>query len=79
MSDTMTAETIMIRGHGDDEIEAYLARPAGPGPYGSVVVIHHMPGYDEETKEITRNFAAHGYPAICPNLHYREAPGAKNN
>jgi carboxymethylenebutenolidase len=41
-----------------------------------VVVIHHMPGYDEETKEITRRFAAHGYAAICPNLYAREAPGA---
>jgi carboxymethylenebutenolidase len=76
MSDAMTAETIQIRGHGGDEIDAYLARPAGPGSYGGVVVIHHMPGYDEETKEIARNFAAHGYQAICPNLHHREAPGA---
>jgi len=41
-----------------------------------VVVIHHMPGYDASTKEITRRFAAHGYPAICPNLYSREAPGA---
>ena len=28
------------------QIEAYLARPLGPGPFGGVVVIHHMPGYD---------------------------------
>jgi carboxymethylenebutenolidase len=41
-----------------------------------VVVIHHMPGYDEPTKELTRRFADHGYLAICPNLYSREAPGA---
>jgi carboxymethylenebutenolidase len=41
-----------------------------------MVVIHHMPGYDEGTKEITRRFAAEGYLAICPNLYTREAPGA---
>jgi carboxymethylenebutenolidase len=76
MKDAMMAETINITGHGGDQIEAYLARPLGPGPYGGVVVIHHMPGYDEGSKEITRKFAAHGYLAICPNLHYREAPGA---
>ena len=76
MNDAMMAETISITGHGGDQIEAYLARPLGPGPYGGVVVIHHMPGYDEGSKEITRTFAAHGYLAICPNLHYREAPGA---
>ena len=72
----MMAETISITGDGGDQIEAYLARPLGTGPYGGVVVIHHMPGYDEGTKEITRKFAAHGYLAVCPNLHYREAPGA---
>jgi carboxymethylenebutenolidase len=41
-----------------------------------VVVIHHFPGYDEETKEITRKFADHGYLALCPNLYSRQAPGA---
>jgi carboxymethylenebutenolidase len=35
-----------------------------------------MPGYDATTKEITRRFAVMGYDAICPNLHFREAPGA---
>lgn len=76
MYDGMMAESIHIRGHDDDEIVAYFARPLGPGPYPGVVVIHHMPGYDEATKEITRTFAAHGYVAICPNLHHHEAPGA---
>ena len=28
------------------------------------------------TKEIVRRFAELGYDAICPNLYYREAPGA---
>ena len=28
----MTTETIQITGHGGDEIEAYVARPAGDGP-----------------------------------------------
>jgi carboxymethylenebutenolidase len=75
-SGSMTAETVMIGGHAGDEVEAYLARPAGDGPRGGVVVIHHMPGYDRGSKEITRRFAELGYDAICPNLHWREAPGA---
>jgi carboxymethylenebutenolidase len=41
-----------------------------------VVVIHHMPGYDRATKEIVRRFAELGYDAICPNLYWRDAPGA---
>lgn len=76
MSDALRAETITIKGHGDDEIEAYLARPLGDAPRGGVVVIHHLPGYDEATKEMVRKFAAHGYDALCPNLYSREAPGA---
>ncbi len=76
MYDGMMAETIRMRGHDDDEIEAYFARPLGPGPFPGVVVIHHMPGYDPQTKEITRTFAANGYASVCPNLHYRDAPGA---
>src|ERR1700722_1642089 len=76
MYDATLAETVTIRGYGGDEIEAYLARPMAAGPFGSVVVIHHMPGYDESTKEIARTFAVHGYNALMPNLYYRDAPGA---
>jgi carboxymethylenebutenolidase len=76
MSDSMTTETVMIPGEGGDQVQAYLARPAGAGPRGGVVVIHHMPGYDRGTKEIARRFAELGYDAIVPNLYWREAPDA---
>jgi len=77
MTEELTATTITINGAGGDEIEAYLAVPDGAGaPRGSVVVIHHMPGYDSSTKEIVRKFAANGYAALMPNLYSREAPGA---
>jgi carboxymethylenebutenolidase len=72
----MRAETVEIAGDGGDAIEAYLAQPLQGPPTGGVVVIHHMPGYDEATKEMTRKFAVHGYAALCPNLYSREAPGA---
>jgi carboxymethylenebutenolidase len=76
MYDALLAETITITGHEGHEIEAYSARPMSPGPHGGVVVIHHMPGYDEPSKEIVRTFAVHGYNAVMPNLHHRDAPGA---
>jgi carboxymethylenebutenolidase len=76
MSESLSADTIRITGHQGDEIEAYAARPAGDEKRGGVVVIHHMPGYDRATKEITRRFAELGHDAICPNLHWRDAPGA---
>ena len=68
----MLAETVVIRGHNGDEIDAYVARPLGPGPHPSVVLIHHMPGWDEASKEMARKLAYHGYTTISPNLHFRE-------
>jgi carboxymethylenebutenolidase len=76
MYDAILAESVTITGHGGDAIEAYAARPMRPGPAGGVVIIHHMPGYDAQTKEIARNFATRGYNAVVPNLYFREAPGA---
>ena len=70
--EALFAETVLIRGHLRDQIDAYLARPLRVGPQPGVVVIHHMPGWDGPTKEIARRFAHHGYVAISPNLHFRE-------
>ena len=66
------AETVHLRGHNGDQIDAYLARPLGVGPYPCVVMIHHMPGWDVYNKEIARRFAHHGYVAISTNLQFRE-------
>ena len=68
----LLAETVLINGHNGDLIDAYLARPLGVGPVGSVVLIHHMPGWDEASKEMARKLAYHGYATISPNLHFRE-------
>ncbi|HVC38799.1 MAG TPA: dienelactone hydrolase family protein [Candidatus Dormibacteraeota bacterium] len=76
MRDDIRAETVTIPGHGREPIEAYLAQPLAGEKGGGVVVIHHLPGYDLWSKEVTRTFAARGYLAICPNLYSREAPGA---
>jgi carboxymethylenebutenolidase len=69
----------MITSRDGDAIEAYTARPLDGASRGGIVVIHHMPGYDRESKEITRRFATAGYNAICPNLYWREAPGAASD
>src|ERR1700745_1427161 len=76
MYDAMLAESVTITGHNAEEIEAYSARTLQAGPVGGVVVIHHLPGYDRQTKEFTRAFAAGGLNAVMPNLYHREAPGA---
>jgi carboxymethylenebutenolidase len=76
VNEELSARYVTITGHHGAEIEAYLAEPLGEDRRGGVVVIHHMPGFDRQTKEITRRFAAMGYDATCPNLFSREAPGA---
>jgi carboxymethylenebutenolidase len=76
MYDAILAETVRYPGAGGDLVDGYLARPLGPGPYGGVVVLHHMPGWDCATKEITRRFATLGFLALCPHLYSREAKGA---
>ena len=79
MYEGMLAETVRIRGHEGEEINAYSARPLGPGPFPGVVVIHHMPGWDEWCKEVARKFAYHGYAAVLPDLHYRERPSPETS
>lgn len=71
----MLAETVMIHGHQGDVINAYYARPLGPGPYPGIVLAHHLPGWDEWYREATLRFARHGYAAISPNLYYRFGHG----
>jgi carboxymethylenebutenolidase len=72
----LIGETISLRGHNGEPIEAYLARPLGLASVPGVVVIHHMPGWDEWTKEVTRKLAHHGYAAVAPHLFSRLGPGA---
>jgi len=73
--EAMLAETIGIAGHGGDVIQAYYARPIVATAVPGVVVLHHMPGWDEWSKEVARKLAYHGYAAICPHLFSRHGPG----
>ena len=76
MYEGMLAETITMPGSKGETINAYFARPLGPGPFPGMVVIHHMPGWDEWYREATRKFARHGYAALSPNLYYRDGHGS---
>lgn len=75
----LTAEEITFAGHSGDTCEGYAAFPQDGGTRGGMVVIHHMPGWDEWSIETTRKFAHHGYNAICPNLYTRNGPGSPDD
>ncbi len=70
------AATVKFQGFNGDSGEAYYAYPLATGRYPGVVVIHHFPGWDEWTAEVTRKFADHGYAAIAPSLYFRLGDGA---
>lgn len=75
----MLAETITMPGYKGDLINAYFARPLGPGPFPGIVLVHHMPGWDEFYREMSRRLTAHGYITICPNLYYRFGHGTPDD
>ena len=75
----MIAETVTIKGHNGDQINAYSARPIGSGPYPSIVLIHHLPGWDELYREFARRFAHQGFVVICPDLFARFGQGSPDD
>ena len=75
----MIAETTTLIGAGGDRITAYLARPLGPGPFPGVVWLHHMPGWDEWSKEAARKLAYHGFMTIAPDLYCRAGTGSPDD
>ena len=79
MYEGMLAETTTVQGHNGDSINAYIAKPLGPGPFPGMVLIHHAPGWDEWYREAARRYAHHGYVAISPNLYHRAGNGAPND
>lgn len=62
---------ITIQGYDDDDVHVYTARPSEPGPHPGIVLVHHLPGWDEFYRETARRFADHGYIVLCPDLYER--------
>jgi carboxymethylenebutenolidase len=50
------------------QLEGYLARPEGEGPFPGIVVIHEAYGLNENIKDISRRFAEQGYIALAVDL-----------
>ena len=71
----MLAETVTMDGYNGDKIHAYFSRPLRDGPYPGIILIPHMPGWDELNREVARRFTHHGYLVICPNIYERFGHG----
>ena len=68
-------DVVPFTGHNGETGEAYYTRPAGPGPFPGVVLIHHIPGWNEFCIEAARKLAHHGFATICNNLYFRMGDG----
>lgn len=71
----MLAETVKMKGFHGDSIHAYFSRPLGKGPFPSLILIPHMPGWDEYCRETARRFTQHGYAVLCPDIYCRFGHG----
>ena len=58
------------------EVEAYLALPAGEGPWPGVVVLHELLGLNADIRSQADRFAARGYVALAPDLFSFRRPKA---
>ena len=65
----MLAETVTMPRNDGKRIHAYLSRPLGKGPYPGIILVPHVPGWDEINREAARRFTQHGYVVICPNIY----------
>ncbi|MBI4285219.1 MAG: dienelactone hydrolase family protein [Chloroflexi bacterium] len=71
----MLAETVSVTGYNGDLIHTYFSRPLGKGPFPGIILVAHLPGWDEFYRETSRRFAQHGYLAICPDIYCRLGHG----
>ena len=75
----MHAEITTFTGGNGDTIHAYVASPVTDGKRGGIVLIHHLPGWDEFYQEFTERLARHGYDVICPDLYCRYGHGTPDD
>jgi len=61
-------ETLTVPRPQGGTLDAYLAKPAGAGPFPGVVVIHEIFGLNENIRDIARRFANEGYAALAVDL-----------
>jgi carboxymethylenebutenolidase len=60
------AEYVTYPGASGD-VRAYLAKPAGEGPFPAVIVIHENRGLNPHIEDVARRAATAGYLAVAPD------------
>ena len=71
----MIAETVTVPANNGNGLRIYYSRPLNKETYGSLVLIPHMPGWDEYLREASRRFTEHGYAVACPDIYQSMGTG----
>src|SRR5579883_1057010 len=75
----LTAELTTFKGGNGDTIHTYNVSPKGNNKRGGIVLVHHLPGWDELFQEFARRWASQGYDVICPDLYCRFGHGSSDD
>jgi carboxymethylenebutenolidase len=68
----LRAESLTFPGSGGEQINGYLASPAGGGACAGMIVIHEAMGLNEHIRDLCNRFAQLGYCTLGVDLYTRE-------
>ncbi len=71
MSGAMTKITMS----GGESVEAYVAKPAGSGPWPGIVILSEVYNVNHWVREVADGYAEKGYLCLAPDLYWRQEPG----
>lgn len=71
MSGAMTKITMS----GGESVEAYVAKPAGSGPWPGIVILSEVYNVNHWVREVADGYAEKGYLCLAPDLYWRQDPG----
>ena len=72
----LATETVQLK-TTNGPLPAYVASPAGKGPFPVVLVVQEIFGVHEHIKDVCRRLAKAGYLAIAPELYARQGDVSK--
>ncbi len=71
MAGAMTTITMS----GGQEVEAYVARPEGSGPFPGLVILSEVYNVNHWVRAVADGYAEAGYVCLAPDLYWRQEPG----
>ena len=67
------ATTITMR--GGETVEAYMAWPAGDGPWPGLVILAEIYNANHWVRAVADGYAEQGFLCLAPDLYWRQGPG----